>query len=244
MWILAIVALLLFLLGLAVDRFKWYGLISGYNMMKQEEKERVDVRKVARLVAWMCYGIGLTFLLIVAIDVYQLNLPLEPIFLVLFVFIVAMMWRMQRYDGNIYDEDGRIRPGGKKRLIPVVLVSLLLLIGVPALLLWFSQPTEVTVTEDALIIEGVYGREVPFEDITNVSLTTLPEMKRRTNGAATSTRLTGHFKSEDDEDVLLFVDRSVDEVIRIDWTDKPVYMNLATTDETVQLYETLANQQK
>ncbi|WP_214825733.1 DUF3784 domain-containing protein [Exiguobacterium algae] len=244
MWILAIVALFLFLLGFAVDRLGWHRLISGYHTMTKEEKERVDFKKVARLVAWMCYGIGLTFLLIVAIDVYQLNLPLEPVFVVLFVFIVAMMWRMQRYDGNIYDEDGRIRPGGKKRLIPVVLVSLLLLVGVPALFLWFSQPTEVTVTVDTFTIEGAYGREVPIDDITNVSLTTLPDMKRRTNGAATSTRLTGHFKSEDDEDVLLFVDRSVDEVIRIDWTDKPIYMNLATTDETVQLYETLANQQK
>lgn len=153
------------------------------------------------------------------------------------VFIVGMLWRMQRYDGNIYDGAGRLRPDGKKRLIPIIIVSVVLLVGVPALMFWFSQPTEVIVTDEAIVIEGSYGREVPFDEVEDVTWTTLPDIARRTNGADTGTRLTGHFRTEAGEDVLLFIDRDVEPVIRLDWSDKTIYLNQSSFKETRQLYE-------
>ncbi|WP_215144684.1 DUF3784 domain-containing protein [Exiguobacterium qingdaonense] len=237
MSILIIVAFVVIGLGFAVDRLGWYHLISGYNTMSKEKKERVDIKRVARLVAWMCYGIGGLFLFIALIDLLGLDVPLEPFFLILLVFIVVMLWRMQRYDGNIFDESGRLRPGGKKRLLPIIIVSLVLLIGVPGLILWFSQPTEVTVTDSAIVIEGVYGREVPFDDVEDVTWTTLPEIALRTNGAATDSRLTGHFRTEEGEAVLLYIDRGVEPVIRINWSEKSIYMNQSSEEATRVLYE-------
>ena len=207
--------------------------------MSKERQERVDIKKVARLIAWMCYGIGAMFLVIALIELAGWNVPLEPFFLVLMVFIVGMLWRMQRYDGNIYDEAGHLRPDGKKRLIPIIIVSVVLLVGVPALLFWFSQPTEVTVTDEAIVIEGSYGREIPFDEVEDVTWTTLPEIARRTNGADTGTRLTGHFQTEAGEDVLLFIDRDVEGVIRIDWSEKAIYLNQSSVEETRQLYEAI-----
>jgi hypothetical protein len=239
MWIFMLVAIIIAVLGFAVDRLGWYHLISGYNTMSKERQERVDIKKVARLIAWMCYGIGAIFILIALIEGFELDIPLEPFFLVLMVFIVAMLWRMQRYDGNIYDESGSLRPDGKKRLIPIIIVSVVLLVGVPALLFWFSQPTEVTVTDEAIVIEGSYGREVPFDDVENVTWTTLPEIARRTNGADTGTRLTGNFRTEAGEDVLLFIDRDVEPVIRLDWSEEPIYLNQASAEATRQLYEAI-----
>ena len=239
MWILMLAAGIVIALGFAVDRFGWYHLISGYNTMSKERQERVDIKKVARLIAWMCYGIGAMFLVIALIELAGWNVPLEPFFLVLMVFIVGMLWRMQRYDGNIYDEAGHLRPDGKKRLIPIIIVSVVLLVGVPALLFWFSQPTEVTVTDEAIVIEGSYGREVPFDEVEDVTWTTLPEIARRTNGADMGTRLTGHFQTEAGEDVLLFIDRDVEGVIRIDWSEKAIYLNQSSVEATRQLYESI-----
>ena len=239
MWILMLAAGIVIALGFAVDRFGWYHLISGYNTMSKERQERVDIKKVARLIAWMCYGIGAMFLIIALIELAGWNVPIEPFFLVLMVFIVGMLWWMQRYDGNIYDEAGHLRPDGKKRLIPIIIVSVVLLVGVPALLFWFSQPTEVTVTDEAIVIEGSYGREVPFDEVDDVTWTTLPEIARRTNGADTGTRLTGNFRTEAGEDVLLFIDRDVEGVIRIDWSEKTIYLNQSSVEETRQLYESI-----
>ncbi|MCT4781676.1 MULTISPECIES: DUF3784 domain-containing protein [Exiguobacterium] len=241
MWIFVIMALLMFFLGFAVHRLGWHFLISGYNTMKRADKERVDIKSVARLIGIMAYGIGVIFLLIAAIEALRLNIPLEPFFIGLLLFVVLTLWRAQKYDGNIFDDSGKLRPGGKKRLIPLAIVSVLLLTVIPGLFLWFSQSTEVTLTESALVIEGAYGQTVPYADITAVTLTSLPGLERRQNGAATTTRYTGNFRTIYKEDVLLFIDRGVGSVVRIDWSGKPIYMNLETEEATRTLYEEVVN---
>lgn len=237
MWILVLAAVIVIALGFAVNRLGWHDLISGYNTMSKEKRERINIQKVARLVAWMCYGIGTIFIFIALIEGFELDIPLAPFFIVMMVFIVAMLWRMQKYDGNIYDESGRLRPGGKKRLIPIVIVSVVLLVGVPGLMFWFSQPTDVTVMDSTIVIEGSYSREIPFDELEEVTWTTLPEIARRTNGAESGSRLTGNFRTEAGEDVLLFIDRDVEPVIRLDWSEEPIYINQSSAEATRQLYE-------
>ncbi|WP_214835495.1 DUF3784 domain-containing protein [Exiguobacterium sp. s36] len=237
MWGLVIAALILFLLGFAVHRLGWHFLISGYNTMKREDKARVNIKAVARLIGFMCYGIATIFLVIVAIDVSGLDIPLEPLFLLIVALVVVTLWRAQKYDGNIFDEHGKLRPGGKKKLIPLVLVLTLILGFVGGLLFWFSQPTEVKLTDSALIIEGGYGETVPYDEMEAVTLTYEPSLARRTNGAAVGSRLTGHFRTTNGEDVLVFVDRDIDVVIRIDWSGKPIYLNVESHEATEALYE-------
>ncbi|ERG67796.1 MULTISPECIES: DUF3784 domain-containing protein [Exiguobacterium] len=237
MWGLVIAALILFLLGFAVHRLGWHFLISGYNTMKREDKARVNIKAVARLIGFMCYGIATIFLVIVAIDVSGLDIPLEPLFLLIVALVVVTLWRAQKYDGNIFDENGKLRPGGKKKLIPLILVLTLILGFVGGLLFWFSQPTEVTLTDSALIIEGGYGETVPYDEMEAVTLTYEPSLARRTNGAAVGSRLTGHFRTTNGEDVLVFIDRDIDVVVRIDWSGKPIYLNVESHEATEALYE-------
>ena len=237
MWGLVIAALILFLLGFAVHRLGWHFLISGYNTMKREDKARVNIKAVARLIGFMCYGIATIFLVIVAIDVSGLDIPLEPLFLLIVALVVVTLWRAQKYDGNIFDENGKFRPGGKKKLIPLILVLTLILGFVGGLLFWFSQPTEVTLTDSALIIEGGYGETVPYDEMEAVTLTYEPSLVRRTNGAAVGSRLTGHFRTTNGEDVLVFIDRDIDVVVRIDWSGKPIYLNVESHEATEALYE-------
>lgn len=239
MWIFISAALILFLLGFAVHRLGWHFLISGYNTMKREDKARVNIKAVARLIGFMCYGLAGIFLLIAAVHGlgFGLDIPIEPFFGLMLILIVVTLWRAQKYDGNIYDEDGNIRPGGKKKLIPVIVVLGLLVTIVPGLWLWFSQPTEVTLTDSSLVIEGSYGETVPYDEIKAVTLTYEPSLARRTNGAATGSRLTGHFRTTEGEDVLVFIDRDIDVVIRIDWSGKSIYVNVESHEATEALYE-------
>ncbi|UTT43584.1 DUF3784 domain-containing protein [Exiguobacterium aurantiacum] len=239
MWGFIIAALILYLLGFAVHRLGWHFLISGYNTMKREDKARVNIKAVARLLGFMCYGIATIFLLIAAIHGlgFGLDIPVEPFFILMLVLVVVTLWRAQKYDGNIYDEDGNIRPGGKKRLIPLVVVLTFLVTFVPGLWFWFSQPTEVTLTDSALVIEGVYGETVPYDEIETVTLTYRPSLDRRTNGAAVGSRLTGHFRTTGGEDVLVFLDRDIEATVRIDWSGKPIYVNVESNEATEALYE-------
>jgi hypothetical protein len=239
MWAFIIIAFVLFLLGFAVHRLGWYFLISGYNTMKREDKKRVDIKAVARLIGYMCYGMAVIFLILAAIYGlgFDVDIPVEPFFVLMLVLIVATLWRAQKYDGNIYDDNGKLRPGGQKKLITVFVVLGLLITVVPGLWLWFSQPTEVTLTDTALVIKGSYGETVPYADIEAVTLTYESSLARRTNGAATGSRLTGHFRTTDGEDVLVFLDRDIDAVVRIDWSGKPIYLNVESHEATERLYE-------
>ncbi|WP_214756228.1 MULTISPECIES: DUF3784 domain-containing protein [unclassified Exiguobacterium] len=238
MWIYLSAGLILFALGFAVHRLGWHFLISGYNTMKREDKARVNIKAVARLIGFMCYGMAVIFLLIAAIHGlgFGLDIPVEPFFGLMLILIVVTLWRAQKYDGNIYDEDGNIRPGGKKKLIPVVVVLGLLVTIVPGLWLWFSQPTEVTLTDSALVIEGSYGETVPYDEIETVTLTYRPSLDRRTNGAAVGSRLIGHFRTTDGEDVLVYLDQDIEAAVRIDWSGKPIYVNVESNEATEELY--------
>lgn len=238
MWGFSIAALILFFLGFAVHRLGWHFLISGYNTMKREDKARVNIKAVARLIGLMCYGLATIFLLIAAIHGlgFGLDIPVEPFFVLMLALIVVTLWRAQKYDGNIYDKDGHLRPGGKKKLVPVVVVLILLVTLVPGLWLWFSQPTEVTFTDTALVIEGSYGETVPYEEIEAVTLAYRPSLDRRTNGAAVGSRLTGHFRTTGGEDVLVFLDRDIEAAVRIDWSGKPIYVSVESNEATEALY--------
>lgn len=57
-----IVGISLILLGIAVKHFKLYFLIAGYNTMSKEEKEKVNVEKVATLLRNVFVIIGLSII--------------------------------------------------------------------------------------------------------------------------------------------------------------------------------------
>ncbi|WP_087758712.1 DUF3784 domain-containing protein [Herbinix luporum] len=63
MWLLIIVGIILIGIGLGVHVFKWYFLISGYNTMSKEKKEKVDIKGLARLLGIYAYINGGLFIL-------------------------------------------------------------------------------------------------------------------------------------------------------------------------------------
>ncbi len=56
MWFAFGMATFLLVLGLLVHAFKLHFLISGYNTMSKARREKVDVRKVARLIGLWSYA--------------------------------------------------------------------------------------------------------------------------------------------------------------------------------------------
>jgi len=59
-----IVGIFLILLGIAVKHFKLYFLIAGYNIMSKEDKEKVNIEKVATLLRNVLVVMGLALILL------------------------------------------------------------------------------------------------------------------------------------------------------------------------------------
>lgn len=129
MWTAFGLAALLLILGLMVDRFKMYFLISGYNTMSPAKRENVDIESVARLMGRWAYA-NAAVLVVLGLSL-EFESDLGAIASLVFIGIstVYMLLRAQRYDGNIYDDNGTLRPGGRIRMAVVVVVLIALVVG-------------------------------------------------------------------------------------------------------------------
>jgi hypothetical protein len=238
MWVLIIIGALFFLIGLTVHKFKWYFLISGYNTMSKDKKENVDVEGLARLLgiysyvggggfilAGIMYGIGLEFFVQAAI--------------ILFVIMTFyMLIKAQKYDGNVYDKEGKLRKRAwKQAAIPgaIVIVSLIFVI----VLFFFSlQATKVTFLEEGIKIHGMYGNVYEWETIeTTLLKDELPTIEMRTNGSALGSKLKGYFRTKELGTVKLFVDKKKSPFIYLETSEGKAIFNMDSEDETKDIFE-------
>ena len=133
MWVALAVAGILLALGLLIDKGKMYFLISGYNTMPKAKREKVNIQQVARLFGvWAYANAAVVALVAVAlglgVDVW-VGIPLT----FFGVTTLYLLVRAQRYDGNIFDEHGDLRPGAWKQLVVVGVVVVGLIVGIAAI---------------------------------------------------------------------------------------------------------------
>ena len=97
----------------------------------------------------------------------------------------------------------------KRKSILVLMLSTIVILGV--LLLIGTLPitgsdNNTTIRNDTLFIEGLYAKEIPIASITQVdSNATVPDIEMRTNGMSLGEINVGHFKTEEGQDVLLYL---------------------------------------
>jgi hypothetical protein len=238
MWLYFILAVMFFLLGLAIHVFKWYFLISGYNTMSKEKKEKVDTKGLGKLMGYYCYFNTIVFLLLGVTHALELKAGMTIAFILFGLSTVYIMLKAPRYDGNLFDEKGKLRSGAlKKAVIPLIITGVSLLV-VAVLLIYSVQPTKISFSDEGLQIHGMYGALYPWESIEEVELREkLPNIEMRTNGAAVGSHLKGHFRTTEYGAVKLFVNNKVTPFIYLKSKGKMVIFNLPEAQETKAAYQ-------
>ena len=225
-------------LGLGVHVYKWYFLISGYNTMSKEKKARVDTAGLGRLIGIYSYVNGGVLLLMGLLHGVGLKPSLIPIIVVFGLSTLYLMVKSQKYDGNLFDEGGRLRPGAKKKLaIPAgIMVVSFILVGV--LLFFSSRPTEVNLIDEGLQIHGMYGDVYAWDSIESIQLMEeLPTIELRTNGSAVGSHLKGHFRTTELGSVKLFVDAEKSPFIYLEAEGRVIIFNLEAEEETREVFK-------
>lgn len=235
-WIL--LALLFIFLGFAMTKLKWYFLISGYNTMTKEQKQHVDVEGLAKLLGWYSYALAALFIVIGIVAYLEYTNLMLPLVALIVVFTVIVVVKAQKYNHNLIDENGKWKKGASKNFKRPVIISAITLIGVAVIFYFALQPTEVTLTDGAIEIAGMYGDMYEFTNMEQLTLLDeLPAIAMRTNGSAVGSKLEGHFKLENGEKVKLFVDKKIPSFIQFVYEGKRIIFNLPTEAETRALYE-------
>ena len=238
MWIYFLIGAFFIFIGLAVHVFKWYFLISGYNTMSKEKKANVDTKCLSRLMGIYAYFNGTLF--IAAGIFYALGVRkwLGLTFAVFGISTLYMLIKAQKYDGNLFDENGKLRKGaGRQLAVPGVIVGISL-IGVAVLMFFSSRPTTVAFLPEGLQIQGMYGDTYNWDSIEEISLAEeLPTIEMRPNGSALGSNLKGHFRTTGLGSVLMFVDTEKPPFIYLKANGTSIFLNMDTQDETLAIFE-------
>lgn len=232
------VGLLLIGCGLAVHKFKKYWLIAGYNTMSKEEREKVDAAGLGRLVGIYLYLNGAVFILAGILEASGVRHGMTAALIFMAVSTVFVLIKAQKYNKNLFDEDGNLRQGaGKKAVLPVV-ITIITFIVVGILLVFSSKETKVTILDEGIQIHGMYGEVYEWDDIKSIELKEeLPTIEVRTNGSAVGANLKGYFRTTEYGKVKLFVNADTPPFIYLDTDERLVIFNRKNAEQTKEIYE-------
>lgn len=240
-----LMAALFLFLGLGVHVFKWHFLISGYNTMSREKKANVDITGMARSIGIYSYfNSGVFFL---AGWMNLLDIPGGMLMSIVLVLASTgyLVVGIQKYDGNLFDEEGNLRAGAKKKYwVPIAI--LVLSLGVSGILLVASwQDPKVTVSDEGLEIHGIYGSFYSWEEISQVKeLSKAPAITARTNGADFGAKKRGKFRTEEYGAVRLFMIGDEPPFIYFEAQNEKVIFQMNSSAETTRVLERIEEKAK
>lgn len=215
-------------------------LLSGYNTMNSEDQKSFPLKEYLREFKrfHQLFGLGFTSLGLVFyfLDENWLgyHLGITPLLAYLYFY-----WNTRKYTLQ--------QSRNSKRQFWIGLSVLIAVLGfVVAMLFWSSERKNTIVwTDQALTIEGPYGRVIPLEKIDSIKLLDdLPEISSRLHGYSTGSVAKGKFKGPKDVRYHLLLDKPYERVLKISISgETPILLSLEGVDE-VALAELLSGQLK
>lgn len=153
--------------------------------MSKAKKANVDTAGIGSFMGIYCYVNGVVFIIIGVLQALGLKSVQAPAIVFFVISTVYLLFKAQKYDGNIYEKDGKPRKGAGKQLVIPAGIAVVTLIFVAVLIFFSSQTTKVSFLEEGLVIHGMYGDVYTWESIKSVELVEeLPTIEMCTNGSA------------------------------------------------------------
>ena len=222
--------------------YRFPNMINPYGNMTPERKALVDIDglKKASFIIMAITGIllivtALLYIFKVISEIMSVNIMT----LLVLLMIVPLFVAMKKYNGFGRDKSGRAAPIITRPAKWVWVGMGLTAVFVIAILAFSNKTPKIEVSEEKISISGMYGRDILTTEILSVELLEkLPAIKMRTNGSATGKYLKGHFLLKSGENCIMIV-RLNAPYIEIRSTDNLYYLNGATQEETMSIFEQL-----
>lgn len=233
-------AAVLIIIGFLIKYKKAYWLISGYNTMSAEKKKNVDTEALGGFVGNICFilaGIVLTATVLLTMGQGALG---GIIFALIFPVAIYTLIHAQKFDGNNFNSEGKMKTGSKAIVGWIIAVLVIITIGVGVMMVQSGKTAEYTLDNGILTISGMYGQEIDLSKVSSLDMKdTIPEVLARTNGSALGSMLKGNFKLEYLGQAKLFIDQSESPFIFIYTDGTTIIINCGQGEETKVFYEKL-----
>lgn len=227
--------------------YKFPNQINPYGGMSPERKALVDIDGLRRSILWIMVATGIAFLLLAVFHKYLAAHPMIDFWAVMGIcaaMLVAVLIAMKRHNGWGKDQDGTTYTRDKGRSV-VIIVAVVISVVTVTVLERSDKSSQIEVKDSVLHISGMYGRDIPMEDIATMKvLDEMPAMAMRTNGSSFKNKNKGHFLTQNDEKCLLFVTYNGGPYIELRTADDLIYLNRETPEETTKLIDELKRAMK
>ncbi|WP_165445047.1 DUF3784 domain-containing protein [Gracilibacillus phocaeensis] len=215
-----------------IAKKKDLSLINGFIKRSEEEKkylmENGYVDAIGKLLTYSFF----LFLLSYILGIFQVPYGVSiGIGMFLLVVMTGIVWI------NRYEVPAKRKKGywinGSIAVVTIVFVAVLTGYG--------YVTTEITVTNDGITIDGMYGEELAWEDIQTVEMRDqAPTITARTNGFAMANQWKGRFLVEEyDSSVILFISGEQTPYLYIETDQDTIIFNRSTTEETEEIYQAM-----
>ena len=170
-------------------------MISGFKMSEEPVQKKIDEEWV-RLVIKSIYVAAFTTF-VGGIAGIMLGIQYVYIF-----FLVMPSFLIFPY---VYSRRKIVGKNNKSRYTNILISLLVICIIFVPILFIYSSDLDVNLQNNKIIISGIYGTEIPLNEIKDVELCkSLPKISRRTNGFSLDEVSLGHFRTSDGKKILLF----------------------------------------
>lgn len=226
--------------------YKFPNQINPYGGMSPERKALVDIDGLRRSILWIMVATGIAFLLLAVFHKYLAAHPILDFWAIMGIcvaMLVAVLIAMKRHNGWGKDKEGTTyrHDTNRSRIIVISVCGAIATIAFVVVTLSASnKPSVIDIQDDMLHIAGMYGRDIPVNDIVTMEvLDEMPVMAMRTNGSSFKNKNKGHFLTQNDEKCLLFVTYNGGPYIELHTADDLIYLNRETPEETTKLIDEL-----
>lgn len=177
-------------------------LLSGYNMMSEEERSKFDIASFIPFFKSFHIVLGISFLIGGLLTNYLISELAGGMFLVAYPILayIYFIWNSQKY------------AGGKNtklyRLGVYVLLGTLILVLV--LFGYGLKESKLTIIPNSIEISGPYGEKVGLSQIESIEMVDqLPEIRFKKNGFALGSVYKGYFKTKDGVIIKLIINSEI-----------------------------------
>lgn len=195
MYTLIGMSLLFVAIGFIVTENNAKYLLSGYNMMSEEEQKKVDIKTYIRYCRKFHLFLGVSFFPIRTLLTYFIDENATSIFIVAYPILAYIYFiaTSAKYFST------------KKNKIGAYLLAVVLIFIVVMFIRDYKE-TKLILNSNSIEFKGNYGEIVPFEAIKSIQLVhEKPKIVLRTNGFSLGTIKKGYFKTDKGEIVKLIL---------------------------------------
>jgi len=216
-----------------------YWLISGINLgPRQTVHERYNLSGLTKHMGRMCALIGLVMLASGVGAVAGLEMMVLIPVSFIFVIVPVFLFGSERY---LYV--GRKR----QRILNIVITGFVIAVAVftvPMLVNGAKAP-EIRITENSIVIESVYGTEIPLDSIEKISMVDLSGKEfHKLNGFNMGDTLKGSFRVENLENVTVYLQENSCPSILLETADRTYLINLGSETENNKLKKSIIEAKK